>query len=43
MCCILDRLVREHPDAAIFVASDAQSSINRIREQFGERVVAYTA
>src|SRR5262245_43877040 len=40
---IIDRLVREHPDAVIFVASDSQSSVDRIRERFDERVVAYNA
>jgi hypothetical protein len=40
---IIDQLLREHPDAVIFVASDAQSSVDRIRERFGERVVAYEA
>jgi hypothetical protein len=40
---IIDRLVHEHPDAVIFVASDSQSSVERIRERFGERVVAYDA
>ena len=42
-CELIDRLVREHPDAAIFVASDAKLSVDRICERFGERVVAYDA
>jgi hypothetical protein len=32
-----------HPDALIFAASDAESSIDRLREMFGSRVVAFQA
>jgi hypothetical protein len=38
---IVERLLFAHPDAKILVASDAQSSVNRMRERFGGRIVAY--
>ena len=38
---IVERLLRAQPDARIFVASDAQSSVDQMRERFGERVIAY--
>jgi hypothetical protein len=37
---VLRRLRRKHPDALIFVASDAQESVDRIREAFSG-VIAY--
>jgi hypothetical protein len=40
---VLRRLLRKHPDALIFVASDEQASVHRIREHFGARVIAYDA
>jgi hypothetical protein len=38
---IVQRLLREQPHALIFVASDTQSSVDRMRERFGNRVIAY--
>jgi hypothetical protein len=37
----VEKLLRQQPDACIFVASDAQLSVDRMRERFGNRVVAY--
>lgn len=34
------RLLRSHPDAVVFVASDAHACVERIRERFGDRVVS---
>lgn len=38
---IVERLLRAQSDSLIFVASDEQSSVDRMRERFGERVIAY--
>lgn len=38
---IIERLLRVQPKAGIFVASDAQSSVDIMRKQFGTRVIAY--
>ena len=38
---IVERLLRVQPDSLIFVASDAQSSVDRMRERFGKCVIAY--
>jgi hypothetical protein len=37
----LSALVRERPKAQLFVATDAQSSLDHLIEAFGDRVVAY--
>jgi hypothetical protein len=37
----LERLLRARPRASILVASDEQSSVDHLRESFGDRVVAY--
>ncbi|MGA2329099.1 MAG: O-fucosyltransferase family protein [Bryobacteraceae bacterium] len=37
----IERLLKAEPEAAIFVASDAQSSVDYIRDAFGSRVIAY--
>jgi hypothetical protein len=36
----IEQLLRQQPDACIFVASDTQLSVDRMRERFGNRVVA---
>ena len=38
---IVERLLRKNSHALIFVASDAEDSIDRMRERFDERVIAY--
>jgi len=38
---IVERLLRGQPNARIFVASDAQSPIDQMRERFGERVIVH--
>jgi hypothetical protein len=38
---VVRRLLWIHPKALIFVASDAQASVDRIREWFGRRVIDY--
>jgi hypothetical protein len=40
---IIDRLLQSQPSARIFVASDAQSSVDRMCEQYGKRVIAYNS
>lgn len=37
----LSAMLRERPRARIFVATDAQSSLDHLREAFGDRVIAY--
>jgi hypothetical protein len=37
----VQRLLNDHPDAAIFVATDDQASLEYFQEQFGARVIAY--
>jgi hypothetical protein len=39
----LERLLQARPDAKIFVATDAQASLDRLQYAFGERIVAYDA
>jgi hypothetical protein len=38
---IVEELLCAQPDARIFVASDAQSSVDQMRKRFGNRVIAY--
>jgi hypothetical protein len=38
---LVEQLLRTQPNARIFVCSDAQSSVDRMRERFGNRVIAY--
>lgn len=42
-CDRIDDLLEAQPDAGIFVASDAQVSVDRIREIYGDRVVSTDA
>lgn len=37
----IGRLLEAQPDAAVFVATDAQSSLDWIRQAFGSRVISY--
>lgn len=37
----IERLLKTEPDATIFVASDAQSSVDFIKKVFGSRVITY--
>jgi hypothetical protein len=37
----IERLLQYHSDAAIFVASDDQSSVDFVKNRFGSRVIAY--
>ncbi|HEX8646223.1 MAG TPA: hypothetical protein VF715_04940 [Thermoleophilaceae bacterium] len=39
----LGRLLEDRPEARILVATDAQASLDRLAETFGERVLAYDA
>ncbi len=39
----VNNLLRTYPEAGLFVASDAESSVMRMREMFGNRVIATTA
>jgi hypothetical protein len=39
----LRRLVQAHPQARILVTTDAESSLNYLREELGDRVIAYPA
>jgi len=39
----LRELMKARPDATIFVATDAQASLDRLQNTFGDRVVAYDA
>jgi hypothetical protein len=39
-CAYIDGFLRSHPDAGIFVASDAESSIWQMRDIYGDKVVA---
>ncbi len=39
----LGRLLEDRPEAKIFVATDAQASLDRIAETFGGRVLAFEA
>lgn len=39
----IDALLTQSPDAKVLVATDAQTSLERLRSTFGERVVAYDA
>jgi len=37
----IERLLNTQPKAAIFVATDAQSSLNQLTQAFGDRIIAY--
>jgi hypothetical protein len=37
----MDRLLKAEPGAMIFVASDAQSSVDHVKDVFGSRVITY--
>lgn len=39
----IERLLKSRPDALIFVATDAQSSLDYIKDAFGGRVIAYNS
>ena len=39
----IDDFLRSYPDASIFVASDAESSVQKMRDIYGDRVVATEA
>lgn len=38
---VIEGLLDERPAARVFVATDAQSSLDRLKTRFGERVIAY--
>jgi hypothetical protein len=40
---VIRRLLRDRPSARVFVATDAQASLDRLVQTFGERIVAYDA
>jgi hypothetical protein len=42
-CGYIDDFLRSHPNAGIFVASDAESSVKEMREIYGDRVAATEA
>ena len=39
----IEQLLKARPTAGIFVATDAQSSLERLRKAFGSRVIAYNS
>jgi hypothetical protein len=40
---VLNGLLRDRPEAKIFVATDSKASLDRLQSTFGERIVAYDA